>query len=601
MQFNFLFFGKKGHVSASTRKWHLASVALLIIGLAACGGGGGGESGTSAALLAEFREDVLPSGNRVEMSGQNLFPMAAGDRREYTRLFNGVPNGTVIDTVSSGSSGQFRLNTYESYARESSNSVYAVQNDGIVQIDPIEAEVDLPGLYAALPQLLWYPTPMYPVGGERRIVRQGNLRVDLDGDNNNDYFRLEFRQVFKGFESLSVLGRLTQVAHFTNSLVLMVRLTGAPDESRTVTSTEEAYFAPGIGLVKADRSQNGSGGAPSVAPYSIELTSAQVGGVSFTASSGGPPSAPPESDGSTVSLTHNDLVYDALRERYYASIPSSVVGKANRIATVDANTGTLSLSALAVGSNPGPMAVSADGSTLYVGLSGSGELLRLSLPDLTETGRVALPRDSFSGQMSAETITVSPVNANVVAISLSYSNVSPRHAGVALVRNMVVQPTRTQSHTGSNRIAFDSTGAWLLGYNNETTEFGLRRLEVLTNGLIEREVVATNGNFSADINLSGNLVMVGGLAYAADTLSLRGSVINQTSCVRLRGADKVACVGWIDKLLRVADTATFGLQAELSYAGFTSYAPPRIVAGPSGQVALFDGSEIRRLTAAALR
>ena len=600
MQFNFLSFGKKGPVSASTQKWHLASVALLSIGLAACGGGGGGgESGSDAPLLAEFREDVLPSGSRVEMSGQNLFPMAAGDRREYTRLFNGVPNGTVTDTVSSGTSGQVRLNTYDSYTRESTNSVYAVQNAGIVQIDPIEAEVDVPGLYAALPELLWYPTPMYPVGGERRIVRQGNLKVDLDGDNSNDYFRFEFRQVFKGFESLSVLGRLTQVAHFTNSLVMSVRLTGAPDESRTVTSTEEAYFAPGIGLVKADRSQNGSGGVPSEAPYSIELTSAQVGGVSFTASSGGPPSAPPESDGSTVSLTHNDLVYDALRERYYASIPSSVVGKSNRIATLDANTGALSLSAMAVGSNPGPMAVSADGSTLYVGLSGSGELLRLSLPDLTETGRVALPQDSFFGQMRAAKITVSPVNANVVAVSLSYS--TPSHAGVTLVRNMVVQPTRPPSYSVINGIAFDTTGAWVLGYNNQTTEFGLRRLEVLSNGLIEREVVATNGNFSADINLSGNLVMVGGLAYAADTLALRGSVINQTSCVRLRGADKVACVGWIDKLLRVADTATFGLQAELSYAGFTSYAPPRIVAGPSGQVALFDGSEIRRLTAAALR
>ena len=55
---------------------------------------------------------------------------------------------------------------------------------------------------------------------------------------------------------------------------------------------------------------------------------------------------------------------------------------------------------------------------------------------------------------------------------------------------MVMQPKRTQVHTGSNLVAFDSAGATLYGLNTETSEFGLRRIQVLADGLAQQLVVS---------------------------------------------------------------------------------------------------------------
>lgn len=586
---------------STTRIWRAVCAALLLLGLAACGGGGGGSDG-DGALYAELSQDVLPTGARVDVSGQNLFALAAGDQWQYERQVGGVASGTYTRMASTASAGRVLVSEYNSATGETNNGVYMVAGDGVHAIDPMGAESTAPGLFAALPDLVEYPTPLYAQGGERRVVRQGSLRIDLDGDGKNDYYRAVFTQVFRGFETLTVLGRSVQVAHFSNGLAMTVRLTRPGVGEQTVSGTEETYFAPGMGLVMADRRIDSSVPGASVAPYRIVLSSATVGGVSYTSGSVVAPAVTDGPGNGGVTLTHTDLVYDPLRARYYASIPSSVVGEANRIATIDAATGAVSLSAAAVGSDPGPMALSADGSTLYVGLTGSGELLRLSLPDLRETGRVALLRDSFYGQYTAEQISVSPVNGNVVAVSLARPGVSPRHGGVVLVRDMVVQPQRTQEHTGSNRIGFDASGAWVIGYNNETSEFGLRRLEVLADGLAERQVIATNGAYSVDIDVSDGLVMVGGQAYLPDALTLRGTVAGgQFKCVRLRGAAKVACTGWLDNTLRVADTSTFSLLAQPSYPAMSGVSTPRLVAGPAGQVALFDGSVIRRISLPALQ
>jgi len=48
-------------------------------------------------------------------------------------------------------------------------------------------------------------------------------------------------------------------------------------------------------------------------------------------------------------------------------------------------------------------------------------------------------------------------DANVVAVSMAWSGSSPGHAGVGLLRNMVMQPKRTQRQAVSNLIAFDAT------------------------------------------------------------------------------------------------------------------------------------------------
>ena len=57
----------------------------------------------------------------------------------------------------------------------------------------------------------------------------------------------------------------------------------------------------------------------------------------------------------------------------------------------------------------------------------------------------------------------------------------------------------TQDHTGSNVIEFTSPNT-LIGYNNETTEFGLRQLTVTPTGVVENAVFANYiSGFAEDI------------------------------------------------------------------------------------------------------
>ena len=90
-----------------------------------------------------------------------------------------------------------------------------------------------------------------------------------------------------------------------------------------------------------------------------------------------------------------------------------------------------------------------------------------------------------------EDIEVMPGYPNTVAVSRKKSGFSPRHEGVAIYDKGIQRPTTTPGHTGSNRIEFTSSDA-LVGYNNETTEFGIRDIQVDMSGV-------TNANVSENV------------------------------------------------------------------------------------------------------
>jgi DNA-binding beta-propeller fold protein YncE len=237
-----------------------------------------------------------------------------------------------------------------------------------------------------------------------------------------------------------------------------------------------------------------------------------------------------------VAITHNSLVYDSSRNVYYASVPGSVIGAGNSIAAIDPATGQVMHSA-PVGSEPNALAIAANGSVLYVGLDGSGEVERLALPSMTPQGRTRLVVDPVFGQARANRIAVSPADPAVAAVSMDW--LLGTHAGVALLRDMVMQPRRTQAYVGGNLVAFDSAGTTLYGLNSESTEYGLRRVQVLADGLLE------------------DLVVVGATRFAPR----------------------------IGRVL-VADSGTFVIGASLQYAPAEPNPPRSLVQGPADQVAI---------------
>ena len=157
-----------------------------------------------------------------------------------------------------------------------------------------------------------------------------------------------------------------------------------------------------------------------------------------------------------------------------------------------------------VGSNPTVVALSDDGDVAYVALDGSGAVRRVDLTTDTAGLEFAVGTSTHYGTLFAEDIAILPGQTETVVIATYRKGVSPRHGGVFVYDDGVRRPSGTRDHTGSNRIeAVDATS--LVGYNNGSTEFGLRRLVVSATGITETQVqrdVLTG--FSTDIHMIGS-------------------------------------------------------------------------------------------------
>jgi hypothetical protein len=94
-----------------------------------------------------------------------------------------------------------------------------------------------------------------------------------------------------------------------------------------------------------------------------------------------------------------------------------------------------------------------------------------------------------------------------VAVSRRFVGVSPRHAGVGIYDGGIVRPNATARHTGSNVIEFADSPGTLYGYNNESTEYGLRTMLVDTDGVTITNVVRDLiSGFWVDIEYEGGAI-----------------------------------------------------------------------------------------------
>jgi len=357
------------------------------------------------------------------------------------------------------------------------------------------------------------------------------------------------------------------------------------------------YYAPGEPLGESRRLVEGpagqvaigypTGGSGSLSKIRL-FSSPQLLGSPTPPAASWPITASSTPDGQAldIGIVHNSLVYDSTRNVYYASVPGSVIGSGNSIATIDPATGQVTHSA-PVGSEPNALAIAADASVLYAGLDGSGDVVKLALPSMADLGRVKLVTDSFFGQTRAETIAVSPADATVAAVSMAWVGGSPRHAGVALLRDLVMQPKRTQVHTGSNLVVFDTAGAILYGQNTEG-ELGLRRIQVLADGLVEDLVVQGASGPGTALSLAGARVVTGSSLFDTPALTLAGQISGTSDCWAQRSGEQLLCLGTSGGPGRVliASSTTFVIGASLVYATSEPGAPRRLVQGPANRIAL---------------
>jgi IPT/TIG domain len=165
-----------------------------------------------------------------------------------------------------------------------------------------------------------------------------------------------------------------------------------------------------------------------------------------------------------VEIPAGAVVWSAATGRLYASVPGSAPSHANHVVAIDPATGAVTGS-VAVGPDPGVMAISDDGQVLYVALRGATTIRRVAAATLA-----AGPE--FAAHGPVEEIAVMPGRSGTVAVSVQ--------GQVCLYDEGVPRPRCTQ---GSNTIAFGESAGVLYGHNNESSEFGFRTLGVVPDGL----------------------------------------------------------------------------------------------------------------------
>ena len=133
----------------------------------------------------------------------------------------------------------------------------------------------------------------------------------------------------------------------------------------------------------------------------------------------GLPAAASAYEARVIALRARDLVFDPVSGKLYASVPSVVGADGNSLRAIDPVTGAVG-PVVPVGSEPNRLAVSDDGSTLYVGLDGGGSVRRVALPGLVPGIEFELMDPGDFRPLRAIDLAVQPGNADVLAVTRAH-------------------------------------------------------------------------------------------------------------------------------------------------------------------------------------
>jgi hypothetical protein len=229
----------------------------------------------------------------------------------------------------------------------------------------------------------------------------------------------------------------------------------------------------------------------------------------------------------SIGLRADDIVFDPLRGLIYASVTSIDPTHPNTIAVLEPGSDQV-LDAIPVGSEPGPLAIADGAGYLYVGLQGAPVVQRIDLTSRAVDLTLQLGEDPFFGPYYPEDLVTLPGLPGSVIVSRYRMGVSPRHGGVAIFDGAVQRPDVTQDHTGSNRITRSGSAELIYGWNNETSENGLREVLVTATGLTEGTIWKRPMGWDIEYD-TGKIFSEQGVVVEALTGGILGSMSVPTS------------------------------------------------------------------------
>ena len=239
---------------------------------------------------------------------------------------------------------------------------------------------------------------------------------------------------------------------------------------------------------------------------------------------------PPQPFTTFLALPMNDIVYNAVDGLIYASIPGSAgEGLGNTIAGIDPSSGVI-VKTIFVGSEPNRMALSSDGTQLFVALNGAAAVRQVNLTTATAGIQFSLGGGPglYNPPYTAQGLAVLPGQPNSVAVYGSNGVVTIFDSGVARAKTSSGLSVYFNQNSGS--LAFGSSASTLY-LNSQSTSANLYALTIDSTGVTGATALGNGGGNSIQYDNS-RLYLSSGVVLNAAT----GSQLGQFSTASTSGS-----------------------------------------------------------------
>ncbi|MEM1261329.1 MAG: hypothetical protein AAGH76_02955 [Pseudomonadota bacterium] len=183
---------------------------------------------------------------------------------------------------------------------------------------------------------------------------------------------------------------------------------------------------------------------------------------------------------------YNDLVFSAATNRLYGLLTSINGRDGNSL--VEINPDTLAIErTLTVGPEPTHVAVSDAGTSAYVAVEGTGELLWIDLATFTVQQRARFPIDGIFGPLRGGNIRFVPGNESDAVVvtrrrqtTVQYERLSLYQSGI----KAIADTSDTFFPDNALEIEFGVSPQFVFGFDSETTARSFSQFEVSSSGII---------------------------------------------------------------------------------------------------------------------
>lgn len=264
---------------------------------------------------------------------------------------------------------------------------------------------------------------------------------------------------------------------------------------------------------------------------STELTATIPAGMVLPGNLNVTVTTPPPGGGTTapqvfsafISIPNNDLVYNSVDGLLYASVPAaSAGGIGNAVVGIDPFTGTITRQ-IQVGTNPNKLALSTDGSQLFVGIDGASAVAQISLPQGKIVNQFTLGGGPgiYNPPYTALYLAAVPGQPNSVAVSVSGS---PFGGNDVVIFDSGVARTGSSVSVGQGPLSFGSSAS--------TLYLGSSYVDALTVGATgitsSTQLAATSGLSWLQYD-NGSLYLSNGQVLNAASGTLKGTFYSSGS------------------------------------------------------------------------